>query len=41
MREYNRKVINLISADSFAQHELGTKGEPAPQAPGRSNVHVA
>ena len=39
-----RKVIDLISVDDFAQHELGTKAEPVPQtpqAPARSSIHVA
>jgi acyl-CoA dehydrogenase len=43
LRDYDRKVIDLISVDDFAQHELGTKAEPVPQAPSpaRSNIHVA
>jgi acyl-CoA dehydrogenase len=41
LREYDRKVMDLISVDDFAQHELGTKAEPIPQAPARSSVHVA
>src|ERR1700742_4290945 len=27
LRDYDRKVIDLISVDDFAQHELGTKAE--------------
>jgi len=42
LRDYDRKVIDLISVDDFAQHELGTKAEPAPQATAaRSSIHVA
>jgi acyl-CoA dehydrogenase len=41
LREYDRKMIDLISVDDFAPHELGTKAEPVPQAPARSSVHVA
>jgi hypothetical protein len=41
LRDYDRKVMDLISVDDFAQHELGTKAEPVPQAPARSSVHVA
>jgi acyl-CoA dehydrogenase len=41
LREYDRKVMQLISVDDFAAHELGTKAEPVPQAPARSTVHVA
>jgi acyl-CoA dehydrogenase len=42
LRDYDRKVIDLISVDDFAQHELGTKAEPAPQASAaRPSIHVA
>jgi acyl-CoA dehydrogenase len=41
LREYDRKVIDLINVDDFAPHELGTKAEPVPQAPARPSVHVA
>jgi acyl-CoA dehydrogenase len=41
LRDYDRKVIDLISVDDFAQHELGTKAEPIPQSPVRSSIHVA
>jgi len=41
LRDYDRKVIDLISVDDFAQHELGTKAEPVPQAAARSSIHVA
>jgi len=36
-------LIDLISVDDFAQHELGTKAEPVPQAPAPalSSIHVA
>ena len=39
LRDYDRKVIDLISVDDFAQHELGTKAEPVPQAPPRKIQH--
>src|SRR5579859_870494 len=38
LREYDRKVMHLISVDDFAPHELGTKAEPVPQAPARPTV---
>jgi acyl-CoA dehydrogenase len=41
LRDYDRKVIDLLSVDDFAQHELGTKAEPVPQAPARSSIQVA
>jgi acyl-CoA dehydrogenase len=41
LREYDRKVLELISVDDFAQHELGTQAEPVPQIPTRTSVHVA
>ena len=41
LREYDRKVLELISVDDFAQHELGTRAEPVPQTPARTSVHVA
>jgi acyl-CoA dehydrogenase len=42
LRDYDRKMLDLINVDDFAQHELGTKAEPVPQAPvSRSSVHVA
>lgn len=41
LRDYDRKSLELINVDDFAQHELGTKAEPAAQAPARSSIHVA
>jgi acyl-CoA dehydrogenase len=41
LRDYDRKTLDLINVDDFAQHELGTKAEPVLQTPLRSNVHVA
>ncbi len=43
LREYDRKVMDILSVDDFAPHELGTQAEPAPQqtTPLRSSVHVA
>ncbi|HZO21194.1 MAG TPA: acyl-CoA dehydrogenase, partial [Steroidobacteraceae bacterium] len=41
LREYDRKVLELISVDDFAQHELGTKAEPVPQTAALTSVHVA
>jgi len=42
LRDYDRKVMDLINVDDFAPHELGTQAEPVPQAaPARSSVQVA
>ena len=46
LREYDRKVMDLINVDDFAPHELGTLAEPEPEAipqhtPARTSVHVA
>jgi acyl-CoA dehydrogenase len=46
LREYDRKVMDLIHVDDFAPHELGTQAEPAAepvpqQTAARSSVHVA
>jgi len=41
LRDYDRKTLDLISVDDFAQHDLGTRAEPVQQAPARSSVHVA
>jgi hypothetical protein len=29
LREYDRKVMDLINVDDFAPHELGVSAEPA------------
>ena len=41
LRDYDRKVMDLIHVDDFAPHELGTQAQPVPQAPARSSAHVA
>ena len=44
LREYDRKVMDILNVDDFAPHELGTQAEPEPvaqQTPMRSSVHVA
>ena len=42
LREYDRKCMNLIHVDDFAQHELGTLAQPDEDAAAsRSSVHVA
>jgi acyl-CoA dehydrogenase len=42
LREYDRKVMDLINVDDFAPHELGTQAEPVPQqATVRSSAQVA
>jgi len=44
LREYDRKVMDILNVDDFAPHELGTQAEPEPvlqQTPIRSSVHVA
>jgi acyl-CoA dehydrogenase len=46
LREYDRKVMDILNVDDFAQHELGTQAEPVPQqvpeqTPVLSSVHVA
>jgi acyl-CoA dehydrogenase len=45
LREYDRKVLDLINVDDFAPHELGTQAEPVadpiPQQAARTSVHVA
>jgi acyl-CoA dehydrogenase len=42
LRDYDRKVMEIINVDDFAPHELGTQAEPVPQsAPVRSSVQIA
>jgi hypothetical protein len=41
LRDYDRKMLDLINVDDFAPHELGTKAAPLPQAAIRPSVHVA
>jgi acyl-CoA dehydrogenase len=33
LRDYDRKVMDLINVDDFAPHELGAQAQPVPQAP--------
>jgi acyl-CoA dehydrogenase len=33
LRDYDRKVMDLINVDDFAPHELGVQAQPAPQVP--------
>ncbi len=41
LRDYDRKVMDIIHVDDFAPHELGTQAQPLPQAAARSSAHVA
>jgi acyl-CoA dehydrogenase len=42
LRDYDRKVMDLINVDDFAPDELGVQAQPAPQEPGSvSSFHVA
>jgi acyl-CoA dehydrogenase len=42
LREYDRKVMDIINVDDFAPHELGAQVQPVTQAPvAVSSVHVA
>jgi acyl-CoA dehydrogenase len=42
LREYDRKVMDLINVDDFAPHELGVQAQPtAAQSPPVSSIHVA
>ena len=41
LRDYDRKVMDIIHVDDFAPHELGTQAQPVPQAAARSSAHVA
>jgi len=41
LRDYDRKVMDIIHDDDFAPHELGTQAQPLPQAAARSSAHVA
>ena len=41
LKEYDRKVLDIINVDDFAQHELGVRAEPAPTTTARSSMHVA
>jgi acyl-CoA dehydrogenase len=39
LREYDRKVMDIINVDDFAPHELGVQAQPAPGSV--SSIHVA
>jgi len=41
LRDYDRKCMQLIHVDDFAQHELGTLAKPEERSPVRSSAHVA
>ena len=42
LRDYDRKVMDLINVDDFASDELGVQAHPVPQAPAAvSGFHVA
>jgi acyl-CoA dehydrogenase len=42
LRDYDRKVMEIINVDDFAPHEIGMQAQPATQAPAAvSSVHVA
>ena len=42
LREYDRKVMDIINVDDFAPNELGVQAQPVPQNPASvSSFHVA
>src|ERR1700731_4503579 len=41
LRDYDRKVMDLIHVDDFEPHELGALSAPASQPAARSSAHVA
>jgi acyl-CoA dehydrogenase len=43
LRDYDRKVMEIINVDDFAPHELGTQAEPVPQnsAARSATIHIA
>jgi len=41
LRDYDRRVMQLINVDDFAPHELGTLSEPDAQEESESSAHVA
>ncbi|HEU4624973.1 MAG TPA: acyl-CoA dehydrogenase [Steroidobacteraceae bacterium] len=42
LREYDRKVMDIINVDDFAPHELGVEAQPVPQVPAAvTSIHVA
>ena len=41
LRDYDRKVMDLIHVDDFEPHELGALSAPASESAARSSAHVA
>ncbi|HVY83013.1 MAG TPA: acyl-CoA dehydrogenase [Steroidobacteraceae bacterium] len=42
LREYDRKIMEIINVDDFAPHELGVEAQPVPQVPAAvTSIHVA
>jgi len=41
LRDYDRKVMDLIHVDDFDPQELGTRAQPVSQPAARSSAHVA
>jgi acyl-CoA dehydrogenase len=41
LRDYDRKVMDLINVDDFDTSELGTQAQPAPDSLLRASAHVA
>jgi acyl-CoA dehydrogenase len=41
LRDYDRKVMELIHVDDFAPHELGVQAQPVPGAEPHANAQVA
>jgi acyl-CoA dehydrogenase len=41
LRDYDRKVLDLINVDDFDSSELGTQAQPAPGTLARASFHVA
>jgi len=41
LRDYDRKVMDLIHVDDFEPHELGALSAPTSQSAARSSAHVA
>jgi acyl-CoA dehydrogenase len=41
LRDYDRKVMELIHVDDFAPHELGVQSQPVPNADAHANAQVA
>ena len=41
LRDYDRKVMDLINVDDFDSSQLGTQAQPSPGALARPSFHVA